>query len=186
MVAASRDYSVHLVGLGGTGSNILTTLLMHPKIYNFLERGGVKLTMLALDVADHDILQLQKQYNTFSEGLRSRGIPQDKVSFIAKAVKFPTPEAMYDFVIRFPDFLKLEGATIPKDYKPWISSAVEIPPLVGGVGRRRALSKAIYGLNYYYLRLIDIYTESFKEKYNIQLGVDYPTPLVDLTQKDRR
>ena len=163
MVAASRDYSVHLVGLGGTGSNILTTLLMHPKIYNFLERGGVKLTMLALDVADHDILQLQKQYNTFSEGLRSRGIPQDKVSFIAKAVKFPTPEAMYDFVIRFPDFLKLEGATIPKDYKPWISSAVEIPPLVGGVGRRRALSKAIYGLNYYYLRLIDIYTESFKE-----------------------
>jgi hypothetical protein len=40
---------------------------------------------------------------------------------------------------------------------------MDIPPLAGGVGRRRALSKAIYGLNYHHLRLLDNYMDTFKE-----------------------
>ena len=78
-------------------------------------------------------------------------------------MKFPTPESMFDFIQNYPEFLKREGATVPDDFKPWLSSSMEIPPLAGGVGRKRALSKAIYGLNYHHLKLVDGYMDKFKE-----------------------
>lgn len=163
MSAEPKDYSIHFIGLGGTGANIVEAFLSHPRIYPFLGREGVKISCLVLDVADHDIMSLQRAYDRLVEELKARGIPSEKISFIAKSVRFPTPEAMFEFIEKYPEFLKLEGAKVPENYMPWLSSSMEIPPLAGGVGRRRALAKAIYGLNYHYLRLIDGYAESFKE-----------------------
>lgn len=123
----------------------------------------MRVSCLALDVADPDINSLQRAYDRFVEKLKTKEIPSEKLSFVAKAVKFPTPEAMFDFIGALPDFLKTEGVSVPQHYMPWLSSAMEIPPLAGGVGRRRALSKGIYGLNYYYLKVIDGFADSFKE-----------------------
>ena len=83
-------------------------------------------------------------YKNLSDNLKSNGIPSDKISLESKTMKFPTPESMFDFIKTYPDFLEREGAKVPENYKPWLSSSMEIPPLAGGVGRKRALSKAIY------------------------------------------
>lgn len=163
MVIVPKDYSVHLVGLGGAGANILEAFLRTPRVKQYIQKRGVKLTCLALDVADHDIMSLQRVYEEFMEELKDKGYPADRVSFSARSVKFTTPQSMFDFVQKFPDHLKIEGVKMTGNYKPWLSSSVEIPPLAGGVGRRRALSKAIYGLNYYSLRLLETYFENFKE-----------------------
>ena len=163
MSQTQKDYSLHLVGLGGAGVSIVDTFLSNDSITDFLSKRGVKLSVLALDIADHDIMRLQKTHESLSEKLQSKSIPSEKLQFNARSVKFPTPEAMFDFIEKLPQYLKTEGSKRPANYKPWVSSSTEIPPLAGGVGRRRALSKAIYGLNYYHLRLIDIYTESFKD-----------------------
>ncbi|MFH1328698.1 MAG: tubulin-like doman-containing protein, partial [Candidatus Bathyarchaeota archaeon] len=173
---SSKNYSIHLIGLGGAGTNILETFLKTPRIHKYLKTRGVKLTCLALDVADHDIVSLQRAYGEFKEELKNQDIPLDKVHFDARSVKFPTPQAMFDFMQRFPEFIKIEGAKVPENYKPWISSAVEIPPLAGGVARRRALAKAIYGLNYHYLRLLDMYIEPFKE--NVSSSILQPIVFV--------
>ena len=163
MSTTPRDYSVHFVGLGGTGANIIEAFLKHPQIFSFLDRMGIRVSCLALDVADPDIMALQRSHERFVEILKEKGIPSEKMSFIAKSVKFPTPETLFDFIGGYPEFLKMEDVNLPQDYMPWLSSAMEIPPLAGGVGRRRALSKAIYGLNYYYLKVIDGFADSFKE-----------------------
>ena len=39
-----------------------------------------------------------------------------------------------------------------------------IPPMAGGAGRRRALAKAIYALNYYQLGIIRNCINAFKEQ----------------------
>tara|TARA_B100000315_G_scaffold260579_1_gene323114 strand:+ start:906 stop:3617 length:2712 start_codon:yes stop_codon:yes gene_type:complete len=158
-----KDYSIHLLGLGGAGCNILEAFLKSDQIFDLVRRSGVKVSCLALDVADHDVYSLQRTYDQLKEKLKAKAIAPDKITLIARSVKFPTPEAMFEFIERYPEFLAREEAKPPKDYKPWLSSVVEIPPLSGGVGRRRSLSKGIYGLNYYYLRLIEGYMESFKE-----------------------
>ena len=52
MSTTPRDYSVHFVGLGGTGANIIEAFLKHPQIFSFLDRMGIRVSCLALDVAD--------------------------------------------------------------------------------------------------------------------------------------
>ena len=123
---------------------------------------GIKISLLALDVADHDIRSLDMAYKNLSDTLKTNGIPADKIHLESKTMKFPTPESMFDFIKAYPDFLEREGAVVPEHYTPWLSSSMEIPQLAGGVGRKRALSKAIYGLNYHHLKLVDSYMDKLK------------------------
>lgn len=160
----SYNSAIQLIGLGGAGVNIVEAFINNRKdLIPLLKREGIRISCLAIDVADHDIQSLEFSARDLLEQLKEEGIPSDKISIIAKAVKFPTPESMFDFITKYPQYLKREGVTPPKDYQPWLASSMDIPPLAGGVGRRRALSKAIYGLNYHHLRLLDNYMDSFKE-----------------------
>ncbi len=160
----SYNSAIQLVGLGGAGVNIVEAFINNRRdLIPLLKREGVRISCLAIDVADHDIQSLEFAARDLSEQLKEEGIPSDKISIVAKSVKFPTPESMFDFINKYPQYLKREGVTPPKDYQPWLASSMDIPPLAGGVGRRRALSKAIYGLNYHHLRLLDNYMDSFKE-----------------------
>lgn len=166
MSSAPKSYlsSIQLVGLGGTGVNIIEAFIKNRRgLIPLLRREGIRVSLLALDVADYDIRSLEAAYRELKEDLKIQGIPADKIDLIAKTVKFPTPESMFDFISRYPEYLEREGARKPRDYTPWLSSSIEIPPLAGGVGRKRALSKAIYGLNFYHLKLIETYMDSFKE-----------------------
>jgi hypothetical protein len=165
-MATVRSYNsaIQLIGLGGAGVNIVEAFINNRNgLIPLLKREGIRLSCLAIDVADHDILSLEASTKDLWDDLRSEGITSDKISLIAKSVKFPTPESMFDFISKYPEYLTREGISTPADYRPWLASSMDIPPLAGGVGRRRALSKAIYGLNYHHLRLLDNYMDSFKE-----------------------
>ena len=73
---------------------------------------------------------------------------------VAQSVKFPTAEAMFDFINqKYNEYFVGEGAKLD-EFTPWLKSTMAIPPMAGGAGRRRALAKAIYALNYYQLGII--------------------------------
>jgi hypothetical protein len=91
------------------------------------------------------------------------GIPQERLRLTAQSVKFPTAEAMFDFINqKYNEYLIKEGAKL--NFHPWLNSTMAIPPMAGGAGRRRALAKAIYALNYYQLGIIRNFINSFKEQ----------------------
>jgi len=159
------EYSnvIHLVGLGGAGTNIVEEFLKTPKTMDLLDRGASRLSMMALDIADPDIKSLEDTYNRVLDQMRRRGIPQDRLSLIARSIKFPSAEAMFDFVqAKFSEHLENEGVKLQK-YHQWLPSTMAIPPLAGGAGRRRSLAKAIYNLNYYQLGIIKSFINLFKD-----------------------
>ncbi len=83
---------------------------------------------------------------------------------IAQSVKFPTAEAMFDFVNqKYGEYLVGEGSKL-ETFVPWLQTTMAIPPMAGGAGRRRALAKAIYALNYYQLGIIRNCINAFKEQ----------------------
>ena len=161
------DYSsaIQIVGLGGTGTNVIEAFIRNrAALMPLLQKEGIRISLLAIDVADHDIISLESAYKNLVEELKSKRISLDKIQLVAKSVKFPTPETMFEFIKNYPDFLERDGIKPPSEYTPWLSSSLEIPPLAGGVGRKRALSKAIYGLNYHHLKLVDNFMDTFKEQ----------------------
>jgi len=154
---------IHLVGLGGAGTNVIEHFLKTDKTMELLGSGATRLSLLAMDIADPDIKSLDDTYNRILEQMRRKGIPQERVNLIAKSVKFPSAEAMFDFVQnKFKEHLVNDGIKL-KEYNPWLPSTVAIPPLAGGAGRRRSLAKAIYNLNYYQLGIIKSFTNMFKD-----------------------
>lgn len=155
---------LNLVGLGGTGCNVLSHFLQD-EIYvrSVVESPDLRLNMLALDVADGDVNALRDTYNNLVRKLRESGVPQDKVFLRAVTIKFSTPDVLFDFLQNYPNYLRKEGGEL-KNYKPWIDSKLKIPNLAGGVGRLRSLAKAIYGLNYYHFSQLENIIEEFQNR----------------------
>ena len=154
---------IHLVGLGGAGTNIVEHFLKDEKTMELLGSGATRLSLMALDIADPDIKGLDDTYKRIVEQMKRNGIPQERLNLIARSVKFPSAEAMFDFVQnKFEEHLENEDISV-KEYNPWLPSTVAIPPLAGGAGRRRSLAKAIYNLNYYQLGIIKSFTNIFKD-----------------------
>ena len=160
-----RNFAPQFVGIGGTGCDVISSILQNRDlILPLLRIEGIRISCLALDVANAQVDRLLSAHNELLGHLKNNNIPRERISLNAKSVKFPTPESMFDFISQYPDHLQREGVFTPPDYKPWLSSAVEIPPLAGGVGRKRALAKGIYGLNYYLLRLASDVIDAFREQ----------------------
>ncbi|WP_338602146.1 tubulin-like doman-containing protein [Sulfolobus tengchongensis] len=162
-VKASRYSSVHIVGLGGTGVNILQRLIESERFLDFISSEDSSIALLGIDVADGDIDALNRAAAEIRQKLASKGIPIDRFWLSTLKIRFNTPDTLYDFLTKFDKYLASEGIRV-KNYMPWISRATMIPPLAGGVGRMRALSKAIYNLNYYYLTEVNNAIELFKDK----------------------
>ncbi len=154
---------VHLVGLGGAGTNIVESFLKAEKTLELLESGVTRLSLMALDIADPDIKSLEEAHSKVLDLMQKKGIPKERLSVIAKSIKFPSAEAMFDFVHhKFREHLVNEGIKV-EEYNPWLPSTMAIPPLAGGAGRRRSLAKAIYNLNYYQLGIIKSFVNMFKD-----------------------
>ena len=154
---------IHLVGLGGAGTNIVESFLKNEKTMELLEGGVSRLSLMALDIADPDIKGLEETHTKVLDAMKRNGIPRERLSLIARSIKFPSAEAMFDFVHhKFSEHLVNEGIRV-KEYNPWLPSTVAIPPLAGGAGRRRSLAKAIYNLNYYQLGIIKSLINMYKD-----------------------
>jgi hypothetical protein len=155
--------SVQLIGLGSAGTNIVEAFLKNEKTMELLKRDITRLSLLAIDIADPEIRALQESYDKISKSIIKAGIPHERLRLIAQSVKFPTAEAMFDFINqKYNEYLVKEGAKL--SFHPWLDSTMAIPPMAGGAGRRRALAKAIYALNYYQLGIIRNFINSFKEQ----------------------
>ncbi len=154
---------MQLIGLGSAGTNIVEAFLKNKKTMELLKSDITRLSLLAIDIADPEIRALQDSHEEISKSLVRAGIPAERLRLIAQSVKFPTAEAMFDFINeKYNEYLVKEGAKL--NFHPWLDSTMAIPPMAGGAGRRRALAKAIYALNYYQLGIIRNFINSFKEQ----------------------
>jgi hypothetical protein len=123
-----------------------------------------RLSLLAIDIADPEIRSLLETNDKITKAMIKAGIPAERMRLIAQSVKFPTAEAMFDFInLKYNEYLVGEGAKLDA-FIPWLQSTMAIPPMAGGAGRRRALAKAIYALNYYQLGIIRNAINAFKEQ----------------------
>jgi hypothetical protein len=154
---------VQIIGLGSAGTNIVETFLKSKKTMQLIKNDITRLSLLAIDIADPEIRALQESHVEITNAMIKAGIPQERMRLIAQSVKFPTAEAMFDFINqKYNEYLVKEGAKL--NFHPWLDSTMAIPPMAGGAGRRRALAKAIYALNYYQLGIIRNFINSFKEQ----------------------
>ena len=155
--------SVQLIGLGSAGTNIVEAFLKNKKTMELMQNDITRLSLLAIDIADPEIRALTETHEKISRAMVKAGIPRERMRLIAQSVKFPTAEAMFDFINqKYNEYLVSEGAKL--NFHPWLNSTMAIPPMAGGAGRRRALAKAIYALNYYQLGIIRNFINSFKEQ----------------------
>jgi hypothetical protein len=155
--------NIHLIGLGGTGANLIQTLLESDRLQSLLQSEDFNIACLAIDVADGDLNNLQNTYKATLEKLASKGIPVDKLWVRALNIKFNTPDSLFEFMEKYDKYVEKEGIQI-KNYKPWLKSSISIPPLAGGVGRQRALSKAVYNLNYFHYSELNSVMSVFKDR----------------------
>ena len=154
---------MQLIGLGSAGTNIVEAFLKNEKTMELLKNDITRLSLMAVDIADPEIRDLQESYEEIEKSIIKAGIPLERLRLVAQSVKFPTAEAMFDFINqKLNEYLVKEGAK--GNFTPWLDSTMAIPPMAGGAGRRRALAKAIYALNYYQLGIIRNMINSFKEQ----------------------
>jgi hypothetical protein len=154
---------VQLIGLGSAGTNIVEAFLSNRKTKELMESDLTRLSLLAIDIADPEIRSLQETNERIQKAMIKAGIPSERMRLIAQSVKFPTAEAMFDFINqKYSEYLVGEGAKL--NFHPWLETTMAIPPMAGGAGRRRALAKAIYALNYYQLGIIRNCINAFKEQ----------------------
>jgi len=162
-MSANRYASIHIIGLGGTGTNIIQSIIESERFLSTISSEDLHQAFLAIDIADGDIESLQEAYKRLGQKMMSRGIPLDRIWLKTVKIRFSTPDALFEFINRYDKILSSEGVYI-ENFRPWVHSAMTIPPLAGGVGRQRALSKAIYLLNYYYYEELSGIIASFKDR----------------------
>jgi hypothetical protein len=155
---------VQIIGLGSAGTNIVETFLNSKKTLELLQSDITRVSLLAIDIADPEIRALLETGEKTMRAMVKAGIPKERLRLVAQSIKFPTAETMFDFInLKYNEYLVNDGAKI-EDFRPWLTSTMAIPPMAGGAGRRRALAKAIYTLNYYQLGIVKGAINTFKEQ----------------------
>ena len=78
-----------------------------------MENDLTRLSLLAIDIADPEIRSLQETYEQIEKSMVKAGIPAERMRLIAQSVKFPTAEAMFDFINqKYGEYLIGEGAKL--------------------------------------------------------------------------
>jgi len=155
--------NIHLIGLGGTGANLIQSLIESERLSTLLQSEDFNIACLAIDVADGDIGNLQAAYKKTLSKLEAKGTSVDKLWVKTLNIKFNTPDALFEFMEKYDKYVAKEGIKI-SPYTPWLKSSMSIPPLAGGVGRQRALSKAVYNLNYFHYSELNSLMSVFKDR----------------------
>ncbi len=162
-MSAPTFASIHVIGLGGTGTNIIQSMIESHRFSQLLTSEDFSVAALALDIADADLASLQKSYKNIQTDLETKGVSLDRLYVKGLNIKFSSPDALFEFMGKYNGYLMKDGIHV-NNYKPWIATSMSIPPLAGGVGRMRALSKAVYNLNYYHYMELNNVISVFKDK----------------------
>ena len=74
-----------------------------------------RLSLLAIDIADPEIRSLLETNEKITKSMIKAGIPAERMRLIAQSVKFPTAEAMFDFINqKYNEYLVGEGAKLER------------------------------------------------------------------------
>ncbi|HEV2390437.1 MAG TPA: hypothetical protein VGS04_06915, partial [Nitrososphaerales archaeon] len=130
-VKMSSFASIHVVGLGGTGTNIIQALIESDRFFKLLTAEDFNIACLSVDVADADIANLVGSYKATQGKLEAKGISVDHLWVRGLNMKFNTPESLFEFMGKYNTYLMKEGI-VATNYKPWVQSSMTIPPLAGG------------------------------------------------------
>jgi hypothetical protein len=63
-----------------------------------LKQDITRLSLLAIDIADPEIRALHESHEKISKAMIKARIPSERLKLTAQSVKFPTAEAMFDFI----------------------------------------------------------------------------------------
>ncbi|WP_214367236.1 hypothetical protein [Pseudonocardia sp. H11422] len=134
-------FSLHVLGLGGTGAAIITELL---------KDAPEGFTALAVDIGDADLAPVRAA---------AGALPAGAVQTVALPI--PTREELLTSLNRWREFLKMEYPRYywNPNYEPWLPGDLELP--AEGARFPRAVAKAIYGAEYYQNREITAALDTF-------------------------
>jgi hypothetical protein len=157
-------FSLHVLGLGGTGAGVITKLLRE-RPEGFLADPTTRFSALAVDIGDQDLGRVREA---------GADLPAERSHVQTVALPIPTNEDLRTSLNRYREFLKME---FPRyywnpNYEPWLPADVELP----GPGEHfpRALAKAVYGSEYYRNREIAQALDAFAKS----VLASQATPLV--------
>jgi hypothetical protein len=135
-------FSLHVLGLGKAGANVVESFVTaakdSPLAAGTTGSTGTGFSALAIDIGDAEL-----------GGVRSAaaGLPAGQV----RTVSLPVPDeaTLFSGLRRYREFLKTE---FPRyywnpNYEPWLPNDIKVPP--AGSHYMRAVSKALYGVEYY-------------------------------------
>ncbi|HEX8933916.1 MAG TPA: hypothetical protein VF788_06950, partial [Pseudonocardiaceae bacterium] len=157
-------FSLHVLGLGGTGAAVITTLLRE-RPEGLLADPTTRFSALAVDIGDEDLGPVREA---------GADLPPERSHIRTVALPIPGNAELRTSLNRYREFLKME---FPRyywnpNYEPWLPADVELP----GPGEHfpRALAKAVYGSEYYQNREITQALDAFAES----VLASQATPLV--------
>ncbi len=134
-------FSLHVLGLGGTGAALITKLL---------EDAPAGFTALAVGIGDTDLAAVRSAADTAPAG-----------AVTTVDLPIPTRTELSTALNRYREFLKMEYPRYywNPNYEPWLPGDLEIP--AAGEHMPRAIAKAIYGSEYYQNREITHAMDAF-------------------------
>ncbi|GLZ48883.1 hypothetical protein Acsp06_50680 [Actinomycetospora sp. NBRC 106375] len=132
-------FSLHVLGLGKTGADLITSILQNPP-EGFLTEDGTRFGALAVDIGDEDLAQVRDT---------AASMPAEKTFVNTVAMPVPSQADLSYALNRYREFLKMEYPRYywNPNYEPWLPADVEIAPSDGHFSR--AVAKAVYGAEYY-------------------------------------
>jgi hypothetical protein len=134
-------FSLHVLGLGTTGANVITALLSAPP---------EGFTALAVDIGDTALADVRAA---------AAGLPPGAVTTVDLPI--PSRADLSTALNRYREFLKMEYPRYywNPNYEPWLPGDLAIP--AAGEPMPRAIAKAIYGSEYYQNREITQALDAF-------------------------
>lgn len=135
----STPFSVHLVGLGKTGCDVVTQVL-RDVTPSYLADARVRLTALAVDIGDQDLVKVRDA---------AANLKSDRVQVETFALGVPAKDELQGSLQRHREFLQLEYPLYypNPDYQPWIPDDLALPS--EDAHFERAVAKALYSRAYY-------------------------------------
>ena len=119
---SSTFASIHVIGLGGTGTNVIQSLIESERMFKLLSAEDFNIACLSVDVADADIANLVSSYKVTQSKMESKGISVDRLWVRGLNMKFNTPESLFEFMSKYNTYLMKEGI-VATNYKPWVQSS---------------------------------------------------------------